>query len=297
LDPAWANRSGVAVTNSGGTVLTNFQVHVTLDSSFNFAGAKGDGSDVRFTTGDGFTLIPFWIESWNPITKTASFWVKVPAIPSGGGTLYMYYGNPTASSASSGAATFEFFDDFSGPTLDGSRWRATGGSWGIVTDTQPDGSVGGVLQGSIGSDIRDVLLSSYQGSDYVLEAYGRLLGGRVWGLGVRAADQNNLYSSNLYEDLDSTYNLYEYDWVSGSAATLDRVMVGTINANTWYKLSVKVHGNSIEVYKDNVLMLQTTASQYAAGVAALYGERNTVAEFNNVLVRKYTGIEPSATVQ
>jgi hypothetical protein len=296
FDPAWQYRSPINITNSGATALKGFQVHVTLNSSFDFTKAKSDGSDMRFTSDDGITLIPFWTESWNPVTRTASFWVKVPTIPTSGAALYLYYGNSAAISASNGIATFEFFDDFNSPTLDTSRWTATGGSWSVVTDTQQDGSVGGVVEGMIGSSARQVLRSSYQGSDYVLEAYGALLSGRVWGLGVRATDQNNLYSINLYADLDSTNNLYVYNWVNGSASMLRNAMVGGINNDTWYKLTVKVHGNSIDVYKDDVLMIQTSSSQYGSGAVALYGEVNTVAEFNNILVRKYATTDPSATV-
>jgi hypothetical protein len=130
----------------------------------------------------------------------------------------------------------------------------------------------------------------------VVEAYGRLLGGRVWGLGARATDQNNLYSTNIYEDLDGTYNLYEYNWVKGRASTLNRAAVGNVTADTWYKLSVKVHGNAIEVLKDNTLVLQTSSSRYNSGAIALYGEQDTVACFNNVRVRKYAAQEPLAAV-
>ena len=47
LAPAWSNRSAVTVNNPGGTTLTDFQVHIVLDSSFDFTKAKSDGSDVR----------------------------------------------------------------------------------------------------------------------------------------------------------------------------------------------------------------------------------------------------------
>jgi hypothetical protein len=45
-----------------------------------------------------------------------------------------------------------------------------------------------------------------------------------------------------------------------------------------------------------VLVLQTTSSQYSSGAAALYGEQNSVAQFNNVRVRKYAATEPAVTV-
>ncbi len=581
LDAAWSDRSTVVVNNPGGTTLTDFQVHIVLDSSFDFTKAKSDGSDVRLTSDDGTTLVPFWIEKWDSANKSASLWVKVPSIAAvGSATLYLYYGNASAVSASNGSATFEFFDDFeSGTTgttvpgyyrlgnpqtvlaqdqswedsaphtlsviennsggytywgyyglqagcggvglaysddlvtwtkysgnplflngrwpsvqkvgntyymlytkdfcatsyinlaessdginfsdvktivqplsgfanqnpnlfhnpndgkyylywyhgagttlweihvrsaatpeglddpgseavvlrsdttlaapnmlfrdgtyflstegldssgqwvvliytsnsptsgfsllpgnpvlangsacnfqhvvgtelhdyyckltgntwtvdhrvadltagrlqfqeqaIDPNKWTASGGSWNSVIDIQQDGTMGNVVQGSIGSSVRQVLISSYQGGDYVLDAYGKLLSGRVWGLGARALDLNNLYTVNLYEDLNSTNNLYVYNWINGSGATLASTAVGAVNPDTWYKLTVKAHGNLIDVYKDDVLMMQTSSSQFGTGAVALYGEQNTAAEFNNVRVRNYASVEPSATV-
>ncbi|UOA10209.1 DUF2341 domain-containing protein [Methylobacter sp. S3L5C] len=299
LDVAWTNRSEIAIVNSSETALSNFQVHVTLDGTFDFAKAKADGSDVRFTTGDGFTLIPFWLETWDPANHKASMWVKASTIPTAGTTLYMYYGNSVVASASNGTATFEFFDNFdSGSTnFDPGKWTATGGTWTVAAAAvQQDGTIGAVMQGSIGSSVRQALRSTYTGTDYVLEAYGKQLSGRLWGLGVQSADQNNLYSINLYEDIDGANNLYAYDWVNGSASVLNKSAVGVINPNAWYKLAVKAHGNAIEVYKDGVLTLQTSSPDFAAGAVALYGEQNTVAQFNNVLVRKYASVEPTVTV-
>src|SRR5690349_11728368 len=65
LDPAWSYRNPVTVSNPNSSLLSNFQVRILLDSSFNFANAKSDGSDLRLTDSDGVTPIPFWVESWN----------------------------------------------------------------------------------------------------------------------------------------------------------------------------------------------------------------------------------------
>jgi hypothetical protein len=298
LDPAWQYRKPVSVTNPGGIVLSDFQVRVALDNSFDFANAKTDGGDLRFTGDDGLTVIPFWIESWDPTNKKAILWVKIPSIPSVGVSLFLYYGNPSSVTAADGMATFDFFDNFEGGALNPQKWTASGGSWTIVTDIQQDGSPGGVVRGAVGSSIREILLSSYTGADYIFEAYGRLIEGRVWGLGTRATNEDNLYSSNLYEDLDSTSNLYVYNWAGGGAWawTLGSAAVGQVNIGQWNKLSVKMHGNSISVYRDDVLKLQASSSQHSSGAAVLYGEQNTEVQYNNVLVRKYTAVEPLAAV-
>ena len=71
-----------------------------------------DFDDFRFTDNDGTTLLSYWIENYTA-AGSAIVWVKVPSISaSAEKTIYMYYGNPSATSAEDGDATFEFFDDF-----------------------------------------------------------------------------------------------------------------------------------------------------------------------------------------
>jgi hypothetical protein len=96
LDPAWSDRSSVTISNPGQSDLTDYEVQITLGSSFPFSSANSDGSDIRVTAADGVTLIPFWIETWTPGTQQGSLWIKVPEIPAVGTTVFLYYGNPSA---------------------------------------------------------------------------------------------------------------------------------------------------------------------------------------------------------
>jgi hypothetical protein len=295
---SWTYRNAVTLTNTSGASLSNFEVNVLLTTGFPFGSAKSDGSDLRVTASDGVTLIPFWVETWNAAGSSASVWVNVPTIATTGTTIYLYCGNAAATSVSSGSATFDFFDDFSGATLNTAKWTAYGGSWTIATDTRHDGTVGNVLSATTAT--RQILASSYTGGDYVLQAYGKQVSGRVWGVGVRVNTASNLYSENLYDDLDTTNNLYVYSWVNNpsvaATGTVANAAIGTVNASTWYQLMAKAHGNHIDVYKDGVLEVQGVDSSLATGGVALYGEVNTVAEFNNVFVRKYASVEPGVSV-
>ena len=133
----WAYRRTIAVSNPSIAELTNFQVKIDLSNltpAFNFANTNSDGSDLRITSDDQVTEIPFWIEEWNAVGNTATIWVKVPSIPTTGTTIYLYYGNTTATSASNGTNTFNFFDDFSNNSVSGQNWirrlEYSGGNWG-----------------------------------------------------------------------------------------------------------------------------------------------------------------------
>ena len=58
------------------------------------------------------------------------FWVEVDSIPADpdSATIYVYYGKPDATTTSDGDATFDFFDDFLGDTLDVTKWDTVDGS-------------------------------------------------------------------------------------------------------------------------------------------------------------------------
>ncbi|MGA2237292.1 MAG: DUF2341 domain-containing protein, partial [Terriglobales bacterium] len=111
--PSFTYLRPVTLNNSGST-LTNYQVKIALNSSnMNFSHAKSDGSDVRVRASDGVTNLSYWIENWNSSSQVATVWALVPSIPNGTSTIYLVYGNSSASTAASGTTTFLFFDDFS----------------------------------------------------------------------------------------------------------------------------------------------------------------------------------------
>ncbi len=121
----WKYYKEITIEENSGNTLSDYQVLVDLNPS-NFPDkTKFDGSDLRFAE-DGKEF-SYWIEDYDAGAKTAKIWVKVPSIPaSGGAKITMYYGNEKAGSVSDGDATFEFFDDFDGTSLDTSKWYDTG---------------------------------------------------------------------------------------------------------------------------------------------------------------------------
>jgi hypothetical protein len=115
------------ITLSPVTTATNFQVKIVLSTATlgnPYSNIKTDGSDLRFYDINN-NLCNYWIENWTN-TGNSTIWVKVPV--SGTTFLYMYYGNASATAASSGVNTFDFFDDFT--TALGSNWTTitSGGS-------------------------------------------------------------------------------------------------------------------------------------------------------------------------
>lgn len=108
-DALWTKRKQITVINSNPDSLAGYQVKIDVNYDSDM---KPDFSDLRFINEDGATSLPYWIESYVPSTS-ATIWVRVPYVAgTGSSTVFMYYGNPAATSLSNGRATFELFDDF-----------------------------------------------------------------------------------------------------------------------------------------------------------------------------------------
>jgi C1A family cysteine protease len=128
----WSYRKLHTVAGSSSGPLTNYPVRFTVwrttgtdngENVYLCSAVNLDFSDLRFTLPDN-TLIPYWIQETT--SDRAVVWVNVPSIPTTGTDLYLYYGNTGAASLSNGDDTFDFFDDFSGSTLDTSKWSSIG---------------------------------------------------------------------------------------------------------------------------------------------------------------------------
>ncbi len=104
----------VHITNPG-AALTDFQVKVNVAHA---AGMTANFSNVIFT--DSLSNpIPFWLQDF-PTATAATFWVRVPVIPSGNSIIYMSFCGTGTTSIGSASATFEFFDNFDSGTF--STW-------------------------------------------------------------------------------------------------------------------------------------------------------------------------------
>ena len=97
----WRYRRAILIDNTkNANALSDYQVPVTVNTAALIAEGKmmSDCRDIRFTDSDGQTPLPYWIES-GVNTASTLVWVKVPSIPaSSTKTIYMYYGNPLATS-------------------------------------------------------------------------------------------------------------------------------------------------------------------------------------------------------
>ncbi|MFN8396390.1 MAG: DUF2341 domain-containing protein [Bacteroidia bacterium] len=105
----WSWSKPITVTENSGATLTNYQLKLYVDTQTLIAAGRmqADGDDIRFGADcPGNTLLSHWVEG--PINDDSTvIWVKIPSLPaSGTSTIFMFYGNAAATSASAIAGTF-----------------------------------------------------------------------------------------------------------------------------------------------------------------------------------------------
>jgi biopolymer transport protein ExbB len=141
---AWTQRqkltldtSAVTLADGAGSVTVLVRL---FDGNFQFAGAREDGSDLRFVAADGKTLLPHQIESYDNLLNEAFVWVKLPdAKPDSKENFEVYFGNadaamPTASKPADAfdadtALVYHFSDRASPPddsTANGNKAETAG---------------------------------------------------------------------------------------------------------------------------------------------------------------------------
>lgn len=96
---SWMYRREVTVTGDG-NLYTNKDVLVVFDTATPITASKmqSDCDDLRFVDSDDSTLLTFWVEG-GCNTSSTQIWVRIPSMPTGNKTIYMYYGNSSATNA------------------------------------------------------------------------------------------------------------------------------------------------------------------------------------------------------
>jgi len=107
---SWKYRRPVNVSVSSGTTAKNYQTKIILNSSnvgANFNWTR-NCSDLRFVNGSNNAQLDFWIESCSSSSQNATIWVEIDNnISTSAYTIYIYYGNNGAASASSISNTMD----------------------------------------------------------------------------------------------------------------------------------------------------------------------------------------------
>jgi hypothetical protein len=299
---SWNCRRPVNITNAGGA-LSNYQVRVSL--SYDPA-MRGDFGDIRFTDSSGVNLLSYWMQSYVASTS-AIFWVKVPSVPSGASTIYVYYGNPAVGSASDGWNTFDFFDDFS----------AGLGQWTIDaenTDKVYISTYAGSLSPSLRQDPDSsqtknsyfdtrLITNTYKILNGIIE-YDVYLAGSAriihqMGWRVPSLDFQNGYCWRVQTATSDGGHLR---FTGRASWTTFGTAFAPVSADTWHSVKEVVNGSTYTGYVDGGSAYSgTDGTKLTADylVSHVHGVSLTSSSYvlvDNIRVRQYASSEPTTSV-
>jgi biopolymer transport protein ExbB len=134
-----ASASGANITDPIGTTPMLVRLH---PGNFRFSGAKEDGSDLRFVSGDDKTPLKYHVEKFDALLGEALVWVAVPNVQAGAKTdIWLYYGNKKAVATADAKGTYDpdtllvyHFAERGTPALDSSVWANNAQSVGQSAD-------------------------------------------------------------------------------------------------------------------------------------------------------------------
>jgi len=128
------------------STLTNYQVLINVTRNDNMVDAENWVRDLWFVNASDGAKIEFW--NMSQTNNYADIWLKIPRISNTANTTIDMYYNCTGRSMPNGDATFVFFDDFLGTSLNTTRWSNVGtigsvsvGNGALLIDT-PSGTAG-----------------------------------------------------------------------------------------------------------------------------------------------------------
>jgi len=294
----WTYRKSHLVTNSTGAGV-NYQVRVTIKNSTNSDSGdtvcinnkmRADFGDIRFTASDGSTLLFCWNETFYS-GLNVTVWIKITDdLSSANATIYLYYGKSDASAYWDGDATFVFFDDFSGSSVNRTKWENVYGS--------PVVSNGLLDITSIGSN--EGLMSNWTTyGNFSYKAFRMRQSVVAWKtaiIGGFSSDLNGGVGSGVWW---IGYSLNVSRVLSANTTSYSLTRVSDSVAGGWHNYDILWNSTRAEYYNDGNLTAFTYPSGYICNVAKpvmLYWYYSvTGGSFLTdwCFVRNYVGPEPS----
>ncbi|MFZ8800804.1 MAG: DUF2341 domain-containing protein [Candidatus Nanopusillus sp.] len=249
--------------------LIDYQILVTLDTRTLISQGKmrSDCGDIRFTDSDFTTLLNYWIEPNTCNTANTRIWVKISFIPrSSTKTIYLWYGNPSATSISNPYNTLLLYEDWSSGSLAGwSKYGCAGYSGSIdYNDGNPPPSL---------------IIS---GNDYNCDVFYYKVINKPVGVGLRIIADNKGYHGYY------TFNPPKKYYVCNTLGNCEGVGVGGPN-DVWTYNDQRIFNSAF------VQSLSTVWVGFGLDDVWI-ADWNQYAKFDNIRVMLYTHPEPSVIV-
>ena len=227
-----------------------------------------------------------------PPVSEAIVWIRLPNIPAGQMTIYAYYGNPTAESASDGNEVFDFFDDFSG---DLSKWTVVGGSWTIQN---------GELVADTNDFAQRLRANDYLFTDGIIDGRIMYVAG-AWfehGYAVRGQvdDGTQFYSCHITKNVGPLLRIWKLDKVGGTSHQIAASSSAPLTLSKWYDLELSAHGDTFEAsaLPDYPRITGTDPGGWSSGTFSLlsWSNRAELIHYDNIRIRQYASVEPTTVL-
>jgi hypothetical protein len=290
---AWTVKVPINITERSGHDLYDYQVKLTIDYAPEM---KPDFSDLRFTDANGNELY-YWIED-KIDGKQATVWVKVPFIPANGNTtIYMYYGNPNAESASDPKNTMLIYEDMSSSpdgALIGSAVYDPVNKYVRLTEAK-NGQLGYLVyekNPGIGFHARfDFWAGNGNGAD------------AVW-LGVYDNDYAGTREDIVAGGYHFTFDEYQ-DRIAFTKSTSDNggsiaeYHTNDIDNKQWHHAEIFFYNYKVRIFYDGNEVLNATDNANKQSLTGKYiifggrtGGKTNEHRIKNIIMRKYVEPEP-----
>lgn len=293
-DDTWQFRKKVVATNTSGSAITDYQVGFFLGTLASSA-IRSDCSDIRVTDINGVLISdPYWVDCNDSTNPTV--WVKFSSLPKASTVLYIYYGNPSAttSKASSGSTVFpDFFADFAGITIDVSKFTYGGG--GSITQNE----YLTVLNNNDAWDTYVYTATQARSADRVFYSKFKAAAGNRSAIGWHDGGSGTGLTDMVYALYfnNGTFGIYE-DNTSRTCATCT-----TYTTGTWYDVKVELKATGAKYYT-KLTTSGTWTLQYDSAYSSETPLRPAMVHYDaaeysytdNWRVGKYVTTEPTLTI-
>lgn len=152
----------VTITNSTGGALTNWAVKFIMDTTTLISANKmrSDCGDLRIIDSNNITPLNYYIDGGSCNSTVTRFWTRVGSLPVGSKTVFLQYGDLSATPIASGALVFDIYDSMqstpactlkSSAVYDGTnKWvrltAAVGSTLGYCEYSYNPGSLGMIIK-------------------------------------------------------------------------------------------------------------------------------------------------------
>jgi hypothetical protein len=274
----WTYRKSHVINPASGAG-TNYQVKITVHygSGTDSGGdvylngkCRTDFGDIRFTKSDGETLLDYWMEI-KVDGDNAVFWVEVADdLSYTPQTIYVYYGNPSATTTSSDVDTFIRVIDGSQPVK--GAWPLDEGSGTTAYDKSGNNNNGALYNGVAWTTGKFGNALSFDGlDDYVRVEHSASLVFtnnitiEVW---IYPKNVSVFWNAIVLKGSSVDWNCHlqlyysSVEWSTYTTGSNDLYSVSSLSNDVWYHIVVTYDGSTKKIYINGRLDNSASVSGY-----------------------------------